>query len=299
MDMFEQPAQARRRWDQAEGPPSEQGSAPLSRVSFLGAERRGRLARPDTLARSIETDIVPRLLLSHRGTGRAAAPIKAVIASGEVARFTDLILTDDNIRTAAFVDDLRARGVRADALFLDLLGPSALLLGDFWTDDVCSFADVTMGVLRLRRVLRDLVPIFHAEVAPRPEVRRALLVPAPGEQHGLGLQIVAEFLRRAGWGVWCGVPESRQAMLDMVRQEWFALVGLSTGCTDRLESLASVVRLIRRTSRNPAVGVMVGGPVFIDHPELATAIGADATAADGRQAAQQAENVLDLMPSRG
>ena len=41
---------------------------------------------------------------------------------------------------------------------------------------------------------------------------------------------------------------------------------------------------------------MVGGPVFIDHPELATAIGADATAVDGRHAAQQAENVLDLMP---
>ena len=87
-------------------------------------------------------------------------------------------------------------------------------------------------------MLRDLVPVFHAEVAPRPEVRRALLVPAPGEQHGLGLQIVAEFMRRAGWQVWCGVPESRQVMLDMVREEWFALVGLSTACTNRLESLS-------------------------------------------------------------
>jgi methanogenic corrinoid protein MtbC1 len=299
MDMFEQPAQARRRWDQAETPLSTQGPAPFSRPGYLGAERSGRLLRPDTLARSIEADIVPRLLLSRRGTERPKAPIKAIITGDEVARFTDLILTDDAAGTTAFVDGLRARGTRADALFLDLLGPSALLLGDFWTDDVCSFADVTMGVFRLKRVLRDLVPVFHTEVAPRPEVRRALLVPAPGEQHGLGLQIVAEFLRRAGWGVWCGVPESRQAMLDMVRQEWFALVGLSTACTDRLESLTSVVRLIRRASRNPQVGVMVGGPVFIDHPELATAIGADATAVDGKHAAQQAENVLDLMPSRG
>jgi methanogenic corrinoid protein MtbC1 len=299
MDMFEQPAQARSRWDQAETPLSTRGPAPFSRPGYLETERRGRLARPDTLARSIETDIVPRLLLSRRSAERPKAPIKAIITGDEVASFTDLILTDDTAGTTAFVDGLRARGTRADALFLDLLGPSALLLGDFWTADICSFADVTMGVLRLKRVLRDLVPVFHTEVAPRPEVRRALLVPAPGEQHGLGLQIVAEFLRRAGWGVWCGVPESRQAMLDMVRQEWFALVGLSTACTDRLESLSSVVRLIRRASRNPAVGVMVGGPVFIDHPELATAIGADATAADGRHAAQQAENVLDLMPSRG
>jgi methanogenic corrinoid protein MtbC1 len=298
MDMFEQPAQACRRWDQAETPLSARGPLPMSRPGYLGSGRGGRLSRPDAPARSIETDIVPRLL-SRRSAQSPQAPIKAVITGDEVARFTDLILTDDTAGTAAFVDGLRARGTRADALFLDLLGPSALLLGDFWTDDVCSFADVTMGVLRLKRVLRDLVPVFHTEVAPRPEVRRALLVPAPGEQHGLGLQIVAEFLRRAGWGVWCGVPESRQAMLDMVRQEWFALVGLSTACTDRLESLSSVVRLIRRASRNPAVGVMVGGPVFIDHPELATAIGADATAVNGRHAAQQAENVLDLMPRRG
>jgi methanogenic corrinoid protein MtbC1 len=299
MDMFEQPAQARRRWDQTETPRSTQGPVPFSWPGFPDATRRRRLTRPDALARSIEADIVPRLVLSRRAIDRPKAPIKAVITGEEVARFTDLILTDDPAGATAFVDRLRARGTRADALFLDLLGPSALLLGDFWTDDVCSFADVTMGVFRLKRVLRDLVPVFHAEVTPRPEVRRALLVPAPGEQHGLGLQIVAEFLRRAGWGVWCGVPESRQAMLDMVRQEWFALVGLSTACTDRLESLSSVVRLIRRASRNPAVGVMVGGPVFIDHPELATAIGADATAMDGRHAAQQAENVLDLMPSRG
>ena len=95
-------------------------------------------------------------------------------------------------------------------------------------------------------------------------------MPAPGEQHGLGLRIVSEFMRRAGWQVWCGAPESRAVLLDMVRQEWFALIGFSTACTNRLESLETAVRLVRRASRNPAIGVMVGGPVFIDHPELAT-----------------------------
>jgi MerR family transcriptional regulator, light-induced transcriptional regulator len=298
MDMFEQPAQARRRWDQADGAPFAPGAPGLSQAGYMQTERRGRVMRPDRLALSIEAEIVPRLLLSRR-SGDSRPTLPTIITVGEVAHFADLVLTDDTGATTDFIDGLRARGIRADALFLDLLGPSAVLLGDRWTDDICSFGDVTLGVMRLKRILRDLVPVFHAEVAPRPEFRRALLVPAPGEQHGLGLQIVAEFLRRAGWSVWCGVPESRQTMLDMLRQDWFAMVGLSTACTDRLESLSSVVRLIRRASRNPAIGVMVGGPVFIDHPELAAAVGADATAVDGRHAAQQAENVLDLMPSRG
>jgi methanogenic corrinoid protein MtbC1 len=299
MDMFEQPAQARRPWNPGDGPLLQRGAPGLSRAGYVQTERRGRVLRPDGLALSIESDIVPRLVLSRRGSADAAPPPTDIVTGDDISRFTDLILTEDAPATDAFVDGLRNRGTRADALFLDLIGPAARRLGDFWNDDVCSFGDVTLGMLRLQRVMQALIPVFHAEVAPRPELRRVLLVPAPGEQHGLGLKIVAEFMRRAGWHVWCGVPESRDAMLDMVRRERFALVGLSTACTTRLESLAAAVRLIRRASRNPAVGIMVGGPVFIDHPELATAIGADATAKDGRHAAQQAENVLDLMPSRG
>jgi len=299
MAMFEQPAQANRPWDHAEAALFVPGAAGMSRPGYMQGERREAAIRPDILARSIESDIVPRLVLARRGLDRPEPAPQALITGEEIARFTDLILADDAAATAAFVDRLRVRGTLAEAMFLDLLGPAALRLGEFWENDICSFGDVTLGVLRLQRVLRELVPVFHAEVAPRPELRRALLVPAPGEQHGLGLQIVAEFMRRAGWQVWCGTPESRQALLDMVRQEWFAMVGISTACSTRLEALSAAVRQIRRTSRNPAVGVMVGGPVFIDHPELASAVGADATAADGRQAALQAENVLDLMPSRG
>jgi methanogenic corrinoid protein MtbC1 len=298
MDMFEQPAQARRSWEPSQPPLFAKGAAGLSRVGFVRNEVRGRVVRPDPLALSIEADIVPRLLLGRRGGDRVVQTTPELISGAEVERFTDLVLKNQPAGTGAFVTDLRARGILADAVFLDLLGPSALLLGTRWEDDECSFGDVTLGILQLQSMLRDLLPVFDAEVAPRAGVRRALLVPAPGEQHGLGLQIVAAFIRRAGWQVWCGAPESRQALLDMVRDEWFALVGLSTACTNRLESLTAAIRLIRRASRNPAVGIMVGGPVFIEHPELATAIGADATAVDGRHAALQAENVLELMPSR-
>ena len=43
---------------------------------------------------------------------------------------------------------------------------------------------------------------------------------------------------------------------------------------------------------------MVGGPVFVAHPELAAYVGADGTATDGRQAVLQAESLLALLPER-
>ena len=58
------------------------------------------------------------------------------------------------------------------------------------------------------------------------------------------------------------------------------------------------IRAIRRSSLNRNIGVLVGGPIFVAHPELVARVGADATAIDGGQAALQAENLLTLFPGR-
>ena len=52
---------------------------------------------------------------------------------------------------------------------------------------------------------------------------------------------------------------------------------------------------IRAKSRNPSVGVMVGGKPFIDHPELVARVGADCTANDGRRAAIEAARLLNML----
>jgi methanogenic corrinoid protein MtbC1 len=185
-----------------------------------------------------------------------------------------------------------------EALYLELLAPAARHLGELWTADLCGFAEVTVGLCRLHQVLRELSPAFQNEGGRRAHGRRALLVPVPGDQHTFGLVMVAEFFRRAGWDVWSGPPASRGELVGIVRREWFAVVGFSASCDTRLEALASGIHAVRRASRNPAVGVLVGGPVFVEHPELATLIGADATAVDGRQATLQAESLLALFATR-
>jgi methanogenic corrinoid protein MtbC1 len=49
---------------------------------------------------------------------------------------------------------------------------------------------------------------------------------------------------------------------------------------------------LRALARNPDMGIMVGGPLFVAQPGLAAEIGADATAANGQEAVSAAESLI-------
>jgi hypothetical protein len=84
-------------------------------------------------------------------------------------------------------------------------------------------------------------------------------------------------------------------VIEAAQRIWFGVAGFSLSCDDHLSALAVLIRDIRRASRNPGIGILVGGPLFLDNPSLVTLVGADATASDGRQATLQAETMLALL----
>jgi len=251
------------------------------------------------LALTIETEIIPRLMLAHR-TARPAvsalAPTEARPDAEQVAEFARLILTQDVMVSCQYVSAVRAQGASLETVFLHLLTPAARLLGDLWREDLCSFSEVTLGLSQLQQVLRVFSSAFENEVARAEHGRRVLLIPAPGEQHTFGIFMVEEFFRRAGWSVWGGHPSSGDDLVAMVRSDWFDVVGFSVSCDRSIDPLRASIREIRRVSRNRAVAVLVGGPIFLAQPDLVASVGADATAADGRQATVQAQSLITLPP---
>ena len=100
--------------------------------------------------------------------------------------------------------------------------------------------------------------------------------------------MIEVFFRRAGWAVQGSGAMSLAEAVDAVRDEWFDVVGLSQSCNGLIDDLASHITTLRRSSRNKALMVMVGGPAFIAHPERAAQVGADATASDGNEAVRLA-----------
>ncbi len=255
-----------------------------------------RLAR---IVRTIEQDIIPRLVRAHRDPVVAPAPAPAVLVTpDDLHHFLPLILAAEDTGWQAMLERLLTRGIGVDEIYLGLLTPAARELGRMWESDLCAFTDVTVALGRMQRIMRTLSPAFGREVEHPADGRRVLLLPAPGEQHTFGLSIVAEFFRRAGWEV-VGDTEARVAdPAALVRREWFDVIGISVGLESRLDWLKSGISAVRNASRNKAIGVMVGGPVFVANPERAAELGADGTAVDGRQAPVMAEQLLEQRMQR-
>jgi methanogenic corrinoid protein MtbC1 len=258
-------------------------------------------ARFAQLARAIEQEIIPRLMLAHRVAPERAndaaaalrlAPAAEAIGPRDVVHFAKLVLCPDDDMALSFIATLRSRGAGIERVYLDLLAPTARYLGDLWSQDLCSFTDVTLAVGRLQRVLRELSPSFGSTVDQPADGRRVLLLPGPGEQHTFGLVMVAEFFRRADWdvtgGAWCAGADAPK----MVRTEWFDVLGFSLAAEVNLPALGECIRASRHAACNRQLAIMVGGPMFTAHPEYVGQVGADGMAADGSKAPSLAESLI-------
>jgi MerR family transcriptional regulator, light-induced transcriptional regulator len=251
--------------------------------------------RMSQLARTIEQEIIPRLMLAHRVVQeplqRSFARAHA-ICQADVAAFAKLVLSQDEDAALAMIETFSARGTSVEEIYLNLLAPTARHLGTLWDEDLCSFTDVTVGLGRLQRVLRELGPALGSCVEHPLQGRRVLLLPSPGEQHTFGLVMVAEFFRRAGWDVTGGAWAAGADAAALVGNEWFDVIGFSLGAEVHLQALAESVRNVRHATCNRSIKILVGGPIFAERPEFGDRIGADGMTIDGREAPSLAESLI-------
>lgn len=259
-------------------------------------------ANPEALARLIESDIIPRLLLAHREHG--AAPIvvaqpSAAIPPGYADQFAAATLSEEVAPLLARAEALMAAGVTVETIYLELLAPAARRLGTWWDEDACDFVDVTMGLWRIQEIVHALSALVPGQAPVEGAARQALFAPAPGEQHGLGAIMVEEFFRRAGWQTWSAPALDEAELVALAAGRPFDVIGLTVSVEQHLVPLRRTIAGIRRSSRNPDVLVLVGGRVFIERPDLARELGADGTASDGRLAVELADTLMAQQPVAG
>lgn len=253
------------------------------------------------LARTIEAEIIPRLLLSHLATKTIGnvrvipepIVVEPVYTADQISAFSALVTQKPLKAAIDHIDALLATGVSTERMITDVLSPTARSLGVQWENDTITFVDVTLGLSRLQQLLRVYGPAFEADFSPKQEGRRILLASMPGEQHTFGMSIVEEFFRRDGWDVESESSITRSQLLGRVRDEWFEVVGLSASGDASVALLAPLIQSIRDSALNRHIRVIVGGCAFLAQPANALALGADLVACNGREAVLNVERLLD------
>jgi methanogenic corrinoid protein MtbC1 len=271
---------------------------PIARAEKDGSDR-AQPAMVERLALTLTREVIPRLAMAHRNAGLAAAAHVAQVAPSarDVEAFAARVIDGSEAGIISMVEKLRRRGASAEMIYTGLITPVARLLGEMWCSDQCDFVTVTLGVARLQRLMRALSPSFVASAPLLAQPRTALLSQARDEQHGLGLAMVAEFFRRDGWAVECEVGPDAGDPAQRVQAQWFDVVGFSVGSENRLPWLRAQISGVRLASRNAAVVVMVGGPLFNAHPQWVDHVGADLWAADATLAPSLAAQRLQQLQS--
>ncbi len=180
----------------------------------------------------------------------------------DVARLRDLVLEQRPMLSA---------------LGWHLVGPVSRAMGEMWMDDRLQGIELVLGQGRLQLLVRNVAGLRPRQV-PRPD-RRALVAPAPGEQHLAGATFAAVALDAAGWQVNFAFPRDDGELVDALRQKDYAVLHLAQSAVfardDRLNELAASIRHVRQSMVRPALRVLVSGRAFAEQPGLADIVGAD------------------------
>ena len=253
--------------------------------------------RTTKLVDVVAKSVIPELLAKVEDNFALPNPSTVHAGEAEILRLAAIILGPDDVETVTYLESLRERGLSLDVLHQDLLEPTARHLGDLWNQDHLDFLDVTIGVARLQRMVHYFARLD--QIPPYDEMRRVLVVQTPGELHSFGITVIRRFLTAGGWNVRTDAHMSAEQIEEAVANEWFGVAGFSLAGETHIEQLADVIAHVRKASRNPNIGIMVGGPAFVANPNLVGQVGADGMATNGPTAVILAKKLLasSLVPS--
>ncbi len=245
----------------------------------------------DLLSHALTSEIIPRLLARNRSALEAATPTYQVPpVDADIAAFVALVREDERETVRAIVDRVIVQAGGRQALLNNLLLPAARHFGAMWERDECDFMDVTLGVYQLDQIMKETATVGYGDFGAYEN--RILVLPAPGEQHRFGCDMVADAFREGGWCVRSGPAVSRAQLVALVRDEWFDVIGISVTSDRFLRGLPACLRAVRHASTNPAPFLIVGGHAIGHHAERTRFLGADATAGSAHEALIQANSFV-------
>lgn len=200
-------------------------------------------------------------------------------------------LLDGNRRTAsALFNQAMDRESSLPGTEVHVIQPAMYAVGRRWQQNQISVAQEHLATAMAQTLMAQ--GFARARVAPD-NGRTALLACMAGNQHSLGLRMVADALEVNGWTThYLGANTPLAALLDQVRHVRPELIGLSASLPQHLRGLRAAINTLRSSLGEHCPPIGVGGLVFNQFPALAQTLGAPLLGSDALQAVEAAEQLL-------
>lgn len=207
-------------------------------------------------------------------------------------QFVDLLLDGRKHKASELVLSQARSGTPVPEIYCEIFEPGLRVMGTLWETNEADVSDEHFVSGAVEELIAQLRPHLAVPVHNR---GRAVLAAAGGDQHIIGIRMVADLLSEAGWEPHLlGGSIPAENILRAVDRHEPRILALSATLSSHVETTAHVIQQAReRASRRAKakLTIIVGGLPFVLDPALSKRIGADGTARNCREAANLVDNL--------
>jgi methanogenic corrinoid protein MtbC1 len=240
--------------------------------------------------------IVPKLNfgmgVSPRLVGGTSFDDKPALDHTQIERLADASLHSIE-KTRQILRAWHRQGHLLADIYVGGIAPAARLVGERWVSDKFDFVHCTIAFSRLHQILYEFSAEFLSEARSEPNGLSLLLMNEPGSQHGLGVFMLSEFFRQAGWTVTLAAPQDIAEFKRSFHSDWFDAVALSISTERHLDAVSKAVAELQVSAVNPNLQIFVGGPQACAAPDKLSWPGTHVLNVNARQAVAAVTQRMD------
>jgi len=210
-------------------------------------------------------------------------------------RYGEALILGEPVLARAAIEQALGRGLSRAEIYLEVLAPSQIRLGEMWHEGSINVAQEHLATT----ITMEMMDYLRQGMTPRKGLgMRAVVTPVEGDQHTIGARMIADFLAMDGWEVFfLGNGTPGKDLAEFVRQRNADLVALSSTLPEFLANAATAAGAIREAN-SPPPKILLGGKALDRTTQGAEELGCDATAGDVLEAVAESRRLVGLREER-
>jgi MerR family transcriptional regulator, light-induced transcriptional regulator len=208
----------------------------------------------------------------------------------EAEIYLNCLLKADRTMAAQVINQTLAKGCNVKDIYTLIFQASQHEVGRLWEINRINVAQEHYCTAATQAIMAQLYPYIFSSVK---NGHRLVAACVNGEQHELGIRMVADFFEMSGWDTYyLGANMPVKSLLTAISQYQAELLCISATINFNVSATSDLITAVRNSADTARIKILVGGRPFIIAPNLWAKIGADGFASDAGSAVNMGLNLV-------